>query len=314
MTKPKQMWQEKWLAKEEGYRSGDSSGEEASKVTPARGEDNPGLGDGNPESGNCNSESGNCHPESGNRNPDSRNSNLGNESDRQGEEPVPMDVNMIFTISAEFRVPIEHVVELTLGVERAMFEKPKNPGVHMKPLFIRGHLDGTPIGHMLINGGASVNILPLSLFKNLGHVEGDLKRTNLSLSGFAGDPTEAKEIICKEVTVGSKTMPTTFFMVDVRGCYNVLLGQDWIHANECVPSTLHQCIIQWIGDEGEMFQADEEVCAAMAESEVDILGGKMECLSGKDLMGYDYISVGKDGFVPISLKPVIGGMLVDFDK
>jgi hypothetical protein len=33
----------------------------------------------------------------------------------------------------------------------------------------------------------------LSLFKKLSHVEGDLKRTNLSPSCFAGDPTEAKE-------------------------------------------------------------------------------------------------------------------------
>jgi hypothetical protein len=47
-----------------------------------------------------------------------------------------------------------------------MFEKPDNPGAHMKPLFIRGHLDGTPIGHMLVDGGASINILPLSLFKS----------------------------------------------------------------------------------------------------------------------------------------------------
>jgi hypothetical protein len=51
---------------------------------------------------------------------------------------------------------------------------------------------------------------------------------------------EAKGIICNEVTVGSKIMPTSFFMVDVKGCYNVLLEQDSIHANECVPSTLHQ--------------------------------------------------------------------------
>jgi hypothetical protein len=61
MTKRKQMWREKQLAKEEGGSSGDISGEEASKVTPARGEDNPGSGDGNPESGNCNLESGNYH-------------------------------------------------------------------------------------------------------------------------------------------------------------------------------------------------------------------------------------------------------------
>jgi hypothetical protein len=34
MTKPKQMWRETRLAKEEGCSIGDSSGEEASKVTP----------------------------------------------------------------------------------------------------------------------------------------------------------------------------------------------------------------------------------------------------------------------------------------
>jgi hypothetical protein len=55
-----------------------------------------------------------------------------------------------------------------------------------------------PVGHMLMDGGTSVNILPLSLFKMLGHIDGDLKCTNLSLSGFAGDSTEAKGIICKD--------------------------------------------------------------------------------------------------------------------
>jgi hypothetical protein len=70
---------------------------------------------------------------------------------------------------------------LALGAERAVFEKPENSGAYMKPLFIQGHLDGTSIGHMLVDGGAGINILPLSLFKKLGHVEGDLKRTNLSI-------------------------------------------------------------------------------------------------------------------------------------
>jgi hypothetical protein len=91
-----------------------------------------------------------------------------------------------------------------------------------------------------------------------------------------------------------------------EGTLQCATRKDWIHTNECVPSTLHQCIIEWIGDEVEVIQADEEVCVVMAESLVDILGGKMECLSSKDLMGYDYISLSKDGFVLISVKPVIG--------
>jgi hypothetical protein len=60
-----------------------------------------------------------------------------------------------------------------------------------------------------VDGGARVNILSLSLFKKLGHVEGDLKCTNHRLSGFVGDPTEAKGVICKELAVGSKTLPVT---------------------------------------------------------------------------------------------------------
>jgi hypothetical protein len=50
---------------------------------------------------------------------------------------------------------------------------------------------------MLVDGVASISILPLSLFKKLGNVEGDLKCTNLSLSSFAGDPSKAKGISAK---------------------------------------------------------------------------------------------------------------------
>jgi hypothetical protein len=166
-----------------------------------------------------------------------------------------------------------------LGVERAVFEKPEKLSEHMKALFIQGHLDGTPMGHMLVDGGRSVNIMPLSIFKRLGHGEGDLKQTNLSFTGFVGEPTEAKGIVCKELTVGSKTMPIAFFVVDVKGRYNVLLGRDWIHANERIPLTLHQCVVQWVGNEVEFVKADEDVCIAVAESQVDIQGGKMECLT-----------------------------------
>jgi hypothetical protein len=146
------------------------------------------------------------------------------EEDRREEQLKRMDINMVFTIPAEFHAPSVDIVEFMLGAGRVVFEKPENPGAHMKPLFIQGHSDGTPIKHLLVDGGASINILPLSLFKKLGHVKGDLKHTNLSLSGFAGDPTMAKGIICKELTVGSKTVPMAFFVVDVKGCYNMLLA------------------------------------------------------------------------------------------
>jgi hypothetical protein len=214
------------------------------------------------------SDRGNPNPELGNSNPRSCNPNQSEKVNRLEEEPTWMDVSMVLMILTEFHALMKNVTELALGAERAVFEKPENPCAHMKPLFIWGHLDGMLVGHMLIDGGASINILLLPLFKKLSHVEGELKCTNLSLSGFAGDPTEVKGIIWKELMVGSKIVPTTFFVVDVKGRYNMLLGWDWIHTNGCVPSTLHQCVIQWISDEVEVVQADEDVCIAVAESQV----------------------------------------------
>jgi hypothetical protein len=78
-------------------------------------------------------------------------------------------------------------------------------------------------------------------------------------------------------------MSIAFFVVDVKGRYNVLLGRDWIHANECVSSTLHQCVAQWVGDRVEVIRADDEACVAMAETQVDVQGGKMSYLTGRTL-------------------------------
>jgi hypothetical protein len=77
---------------------------------------------------------------------------------------------------------------------------------------------------MLVDGGACVNILPCSVFEKLGHKEDELMKKNMTLSGFSGEASDAKGIISKELTVGSKTTPTTFFVVNVKGRYNLLLG------------------------------------------------------------------------------------------
>ena len=60
-----------------------------------------------------------------------------------------------------------------------------------------------------------------------------------------------------ELTIGSMTLIATFFVIDGKGSYSLLIGRDWIHANCCVPSTMHQCLIQWHGDDVELVHADE---------------------------------------------------------
>jgi hypothetical protein len=73
------------------------------------------------------------------------------------------------------------------------------------------------VGTMMVDGDASVNIMPASLFEKLGNQDKDLKWTKMGLTGFSAEPAEAGAIMSKELTVGSKTVPTAFFVVDVKG-------------------------------------------------------------------------------------------------
>jgi len=71
----------------------------------------------------------------------------------------------------------------------------------------------------------------------------------MTVSSIGGsEPIGAKGVASMEVTIGSKTLAATFFVSEVQGNFNLILGRDCIHANQCVPSTLHQLLIQWIGD------------------------------------------------------------------
>jgi hypothetical protein len=97
---------------------------------------------------------------------------------------------------------------------------------------------------MLIDGGAVVNLMPYAMFKKFGREDDELVKTNLTLNDVGGNPMEARGVVSMELAVGSKSLATTFFIVEVQVNYNVILSCDWIHANRCDPSTLHQFLIQ----------------------------------------------------------------------
>ena len=127
-----------------------------------------------------------------------------------------------------------------------MFQKPKESDNHLNALYMRGHINGKPISRMLVDGGAIVNLMPYSLYNKLGGKDEELIKTNMTVSGVGGcDPIGAKGVASMELTVGSMTLSTAFFIQEVQGNFSLILGRDWIHANQCVPSALHQFLIQW---------------------------------------------------------------------
>ena len=147
--------------------------------------------------------------------------------------------------------------------------------------------------------------MPYSLYKKLGRKDEELIKTNMMVNGVGGgDPICAKGVASMELTVGSKTLATSFFVSEVQGNFSLILGRDWIHANQCVPSTLHQFLIQWIGDEVEIVPGDTSFFVAIADSNSVGANDNVKCLSALDLSDYELISCTKDGFLPATLMPM----------
>ena len=137
-------------------------------------------------------------------------------------------------------------------------------------------------------------------------------KTNMVLNGFEGkEKTEAKGVMCMELTMRSKTLATTFFIAEVQGNYNVILGRDWVHANQCVPSTMHQFLIQWVDDEVEVILMDNSACVDLADASVDWNHPDVTFLTVCDLSKFDFLSATRNRFIPISLKLIGGNRLQD---
>ena len=130
--------------------------------------------------------------------------------------------------------------QLVLDPMMDSFEKPeKEERQHLKALFLKGHVDGKPFTRLLMDGGATVNLMPYVMLRKFRKSEEDLTKTDMMLVDFEGNVSNAIGAICLDLTIASKTLPTTFFVIKGKGSYNLLLGRDCIHANCCIPSTMH---------------------------------------------------------------------------
>nr|CAD1821681.1 unnamed protein product [Ananas comosus var. bracteatus] len=184
----------------------------------------------------------------------------------------PADVNMVYILPQSFKAEyteyeeIEEEVGLNVAqlqledakpADAVVFDKPSAIQTRfVRPLFIQALIEGRPVGQVMVDGGVMVNVMPTSFFKKLGKNEDELKPTDAIMTDFTGSDQQTRGVLTTEITVGSKTLQTAFFVLDADSHYNLLLGRDWIHANECVPSTLHEKLFQWIGDKVEEIWAE----------------------------------------------------------
>ena len=125
-----------------------------------------------------------------------------------------------------------------------------------------------------------MNIMPYVMLRKLGKNQDDLTKIDMMLKDFEGVVSPTLGALCVDFTIGSKTLPTTFFVINGKGSYSLLLGRDWIHANCCIPSTMQQYLIQWVDDTVELVSADSSFSVASAEAHI-VSYDRMNCLSGQ---------------------------------
>ena len=109
---------------------------------------------------------------------------------------------MAFLLPSEFRAPAdqevysdfneseyEEIVAKLTVIQQAIFDKPVKHR-HLKALYVKGFVDGMPMNKMLVDGGASINLMPYTTFCKLGKGPGDLIETDMILKDFGGNASK----------------------------------------------------------------------------------------------------------------------------
>ena len=92
------------------------------------------------------------------------------------------------------------MVAKLIVIQQAIFDKPVKHR-HLKALYVKGFVDGKPMSKMLVDGGASVNLMPYTTFRKLSKGPGDLIETDMMLKDFGGNASKTRGAMNVELTI-----------------------------------------------------------------------------------------------------------------
>ncbi|XP_070007593.1 uncharacterized protein [Nicotiana sylvestris] len=102
------------------------------------------------------------------------------------------------------------------------------------------------MARVLIDGGSSLNICPLTTLKRLGKGLHKIRAGSMNVKVFGGSQRATIGETNFSLHMGPTWFDVEFQVLDIFATYNLLLGQPWIHAAGAVASTLHQAMkFEW---------------------------------------------------------------------
>lgn len=110
---------------------------------------------------------------------------------------------------------------------------------HNCPLFVLGYAKEQEIGHMLLDRGSIINIMPKLTMMEIGFKMDELSRSRILIQGFNQGGQRVVGMIRIEMTIWELKSNTMFHIINAMNSYSLLLGRPWIHENGVIPSTLY---------------------------------------------------------------------------
>jgi hypothetical protein len=142
--------------------------------------------------------------------------------------PERGEVNVVVSSIDYYIVEDDSAVAVfNFPIQYATFKKLEQLVNHLNPLHVKGHINGTLVHNILVDSWEIVNVMPYALYKKLGGTDEELVKTNMTITGVGGGaPILARGIANMELTIGSKTLATVFFVAYEQGSYSLILGCD----------------------------------------------------------------------------------------
>ncbi|XP_070015817.1 uncharacterized protein [Nicotiana sylvestris] len=130
--------------------------------------------------------------------------------------------------------------------------------LHNRPLYLVGYIRDERVNQILVDGGSSVNILPIRTVKELGIPMSELSESHVMTQKFNQWGQRAIGAVKLEITIEDMQSSAWLHVIDAKTSYNVLLGRPWIHENKVVPSTYHHCLKYYEGEVEKKILAGDE--------------------------------------------------------
>ncbi|XP_065030515.1 uncharacterized protein LOC135653032 [Musa acuminata AAA Group] len=117
---------------------------------------------------------------------------------------------------------------------------------HDDALVVSARVANAQMRRIMVDTGSSADILYLGAFQKLGLARKNLSPMCSALTGFMGDSISPLGAITLPLTLGtppkSKTVMTTFLVVDLPTAYNAILGRPTLNKVRAVVSTYYRTV------------------------------------------------------------------------